>query len=263
MTSIAIPAGQSARELDAQIRALVNESFAHRAVHHPYLQAFACGDFPDPLAAVRQYAWEYSGYSAWFPMYLRSVIDRLQRDDHRTLLLHNLEEEKGQLGEDDCEALRGVGIDPATVMGIPHPTLFRRFCYSLGITDAQLAAPSAAAVQWRTRFFQFLQNATEAQAVGALGLGTEQIVRPVYEKLLSGIKRLGILMREQYVFFELHCLVDDQHQQDLLSIARDLAATPEGLRDLRSGMRTALALRCEFWDHMLQASNRTREAHSA
>src|SRR5262245_36236468 len=184
MTSIAIPAGQSAPELDAQIRALVNESFAHRAVHHPYLQAFARGDFRDPLAAVRQYAWEYSGYSAWFPQYLRSVIDRLQRDDHRTLLLHNLEAEKGQLGEDDCEALRGVGIDPATVMGVPHPVLFRRFCYSLGITDAQLAAPSAAAVQWRTRFFQFLQNATEAQAVGALGLGTEQIVRPVYEKLL-------------------------------------------------------------------------------
>ena len=118
-------------------------------------------------------------------------------------------------------------------------------------------------MQWRTRFFQFLQNATEAQAVGALGLGTEQIVRPVYEKLLSGIKRLGLLTREQYVFFELHCLVDDQHQQDLLSIARDLASTPEGMRDLRSGMRTALALRCEFWDHMLEASNRTREAHSA
>ena len=76
------------------------------------------------------------------------------------------------------------------------------------------------------------------------------MVRPIYEQLLSGIIGMGMLRREDYVFFELHCLVDDQHQQDLRDIARDLIATPGGDQGLRRGMRTALEMRCEFWDSL-------------
>ena len=237
-------------DLDRQIDGLVRESLDHPAVHHPYLKSFAQVDFMDPVRVLQQYAHEYSGYAAWFPNYLRMVIRRLDRKDHRLLLLKNLEEEKGQLDQEECDELRGVGIDPESVLGIPHPVLFRRFCHAIGVTDETLARPTAAAKKWRGMFLEFLSTATPAEAVGALGLGTEHIVKPVYQQLLQGIRRCGALQREDYVFFELHCLVDDQHQQDLLAIAKDLAREPGGLAELRNGMLKALELRCEFWDRI-------------
>ncbi len=252
MTAIqsALPAIQAPIDFDGEIRDLVRESVSHPAVRHPYLSRFAAGTFGDPAAVLRQYAIEYSGYASWFPHYLRAVISRLPCQEHRDLLTRNLEEEQGQLDDDDCEALRAVGIPPQSVMGVPHPVLFRRFCYSLGITDDELTQPTPAAAQWRSRFLQFLNGATAAQAVGALGLGTEHVVKPIYKQLLAGIIGLGTLRRDEFVFFELHCLVDDQHQQDLLEIAKELARAPGGVEELRSGMRTALQLRCEFWDHL-------------
>lgn len=260
MTSICPGIAPSRDGFEAGLPLLVREALAHPAVHHRFLAAFAGGRFADPAAMLRRYAWEYSGYSAWFPRYLRMVIDRLERAEHRELLLHNLEEERGQLDPEDCAALRAVGIAPEPLIGVPHPELFRRFCRAIGLADAELQNPSAAAVRWRTRFLAYLEHATPAQAVGALGLGTELIVRPVYEQLLLGIRAEGSLRREDYVFFELHCLVDDQHQEDLLAIARELAAEPQGLRELGEGMRTALELRHDFWDHLIGSAERVRAA---
>jgi pyrroloquinoline quinone (PQQ) biosynthesis protein C len=251
MTTISTaPSLQSNDHRDQALQELIHESLAHPAIHHPFLTRFAQCGFDNMAAVMRRYALEYSGYSAWFPRYLTTVISRLTRAEHRDMLEHNLEEEQGNLGEDDCQALLAQGINPKTIAGVPHPVLFRRFCDALGIHREELATACPAAARWRTRFLSYLQNATAAQAVGALGLGTEHIVRPVYEQLLKGIIGTGTLRRDEFVFFELHCLVDDQHQQDLLEIARDLAAAPQGLAELRSGMQTALAMRCEFWDHL-------------
>ncbi|MCB9879918.1 MAG: iron-containing redox enzyme family protein [Planctomycetes bacterium] len=241
----------------------MREANAHPAVHHAFLRRFADGSYPTPAAAMRRYAIEYSGYAAWFPRYLEAVISRLPEAAHRSLLLRNLEEEKGQLDADDQQSLREVGIDPATVVGVPHPQLFRRFCAAIDVGADQLAQATPAAAAWRTRFLDFLQDATAAEAVGALGLGTEHVVKPIYQQLLRGIRSVGTLQREQYVFFELHCLVDDQHQQDLMEIAAELAATPTGLAGLRRGMRTALALRCSFWDHLDRAVGGASLAHPA
>lgn len=239
--------------IEQALAAMVQESHAHLAVNHPFLQRFASGDFADQQQALRTYAREYSGYSAWFPHYLRAVISRLPSPAHRELLQHNLDEEQGLMSPEDCETLRAAGIDPNRVQGIPHSQLFRSFCRSVGLADAELANPTPAAARWRTRFLTYLQNATPAEAVGALGFGTEQIVRPIYKQLLQGILGLGTLRRSEFVFFELHYLVDDQHQQDLANIATELALAPGGLDQLRCGMRHAMQLRVEFWDHLLQA----------
>lgn len=227
---------------------LTAEAEAHVAVRHPWLAAFAKGDLPDPVHAVREFAVTYHGYSQWFPRYLQAVIRRLPDGSHRALLAENLAEERGQLDAGDRLALAEAGIDPDRVAGIPHSRLFRQFCHALGITDAELELPRPEAARWRERFFSLLQRGSAAFCVGALGLGTEGVVRPIYLQLLEGIRRAVPLRREDYVFFELHCLVDDQHHKDLLAISAELAATPAGRAGLRSGMRTALDLRAEFFD---------------
>ncbi|MEO0973260.1 MAG: DUF3050 domain-containing protein, partial [Pseudomonadota bacterium] len=99
-------------------------------------------------------------------------------------------------------------------------------------------------------FLRYLQTATPASAVGALGFGTERVVGAVYERLLRGIGGCEAitLERSQLVFFELHTLVDDQHHRDLLAIAAELCTNAGAREDLESGMHAALILRARFWD---------------
>jgi pyrroloquinoline quinone (PQQ) biosynthesis protein C len=252
----ALPRPDDARSLAA----LVAEAEAHKAVHHPWLRAFAAGTLPAPAAAVRDFAVVYRGYSQWFTRYLQVVIDRQTESRHKDLLAENLAEEKGELHPEDREALAAVGIDPVTVDGIPHSRLFREFCHTLGITDEELSQCQPEAAKWRERFLLGLQQGSAAFCCGALGLGTEGVVRAIYRQLLSGIQKATKLTRPEYVFFELHCLVDDQHQKDLLSIAEDHVRMPGGRAQLRAGMRFALDLRAEFWDALLERAMRMEQA---
>jgi len=102
-------------------------------------------------------------------------------------------------------------------------------------------------VCWREMFLDILSNGSPAEALGALGLGTETIVQTIYQPFVAAIDRLGDLNPADSVFFPLHTAVDDHHQATLKAIAADFAATPEGRNDLAKGMHKALALRDAFW----------------
>ncbi|MEM6672320.1 MAG: iron-containing redox enzyme family protein [Planctomycetota bacterium] len=228
---------------------LVEVALAHRAVQHPFLETFASGGFGSRTPEVaRELARWYHGYSSRFPLYLQAVIQRLQREDHRELLGENLAEERGRLDPDERETIESLGIDIADVDGVPHPVLFERYCDAVGITaDIRRTAPSAT-LEWRSTFLGALRAGSAAFGVGALGLATESIVAATYEKILDGLKRVDGLDRRDMVFFELHCHVDDQHQEDLLEIACDLAAENGGMAELERGMLASLELRANFWD---------------
>ncbi|MEO1296071.1 MAG: iron-containing redox enzyme family protein, partial [Cyanobacteria bacterium J06636_16] len=103
-------------------------------------------------------------------------------------------------------------------------------------------------VCWRELFLATLTHGSAAEAIGALGLGTESIVSECYRAIVQALAHLEDLSARDTVFFSLHTLVDDAHQETLLAIAATFAQTPEGLRDLQKGMRKALALRVAFWD---------------
>jgi hypothetical protein len=229
---------------------LSRQALAHRAVSHPYLRALATGDLPDLRWALADFARQYYGYSAHFPRFLAQTISQLTEPADRSGLLMNLTEESGDYGEEDLEKLQAAGIDPDWIVGVPHPELFSRFCSAMGV---DLGGPSRDAVQvvcWREMFLEVLGGGSPAQAVGALGLGTESIVSTMYQQFLPALERLKIPPRDA-VFFPLHALVDDHHQATLLEIAVRFAATPAGRRDLEKGMHKALFLRAGFWDWML------------
>ena len=76
------------------------------------------------------------------------------------------------------------------------------------------------------------------------------MVNKIYTPLIRAIERLGTLDRQQYVFFELHCEVDDDHHEALLNIAHDFTDDPQNRIDLRKGMLKALGLRVIFWEWM-------------
>jgi pyrroloquinoline quinone (PQQ) biosynthesis protein C len=233
------------------IDSLLKEAAGHRAVGHPYLRALAEGEIPAIGFALADFARQYAVYSAYFPRYLAAVMSKLVDPNHRHCLLTNLQEESGTLGDEALSQLAATGIQAQWVNRIPHPELFRRFQHALGVSSLLDTDPEAmTAVCWREMFYSLLVNGSAAEAVGAISFGTEAIVRHVYPPILDAIRRYGRLQRQDYVFFELHCLVDDDHTDTLLTIAASLAQDHRDRADLRKGMFKALFLRASFWDHL-------------
>lgn len=226
---------------------LAEESLRHRAVRHPYLIALGEGSLPDTRFALHDFAKQYYGYSAHFPRYLTTVISRLVELAHRKALLANLTEESGVYGDDELAELAAWGVEREWIEGIPHPVLFRRFADAIGVVRDD-APESDQLVCWREQFLQVLAGGSAAEAVGALGLGTENIVSTMYGAFTRALARVPELHPRDTVFFPLHTAVDDHHQATLQAIAADFAETAEGRAELRRGMLKALQLRCAFWD---------------
>src|SRR5262249_9567372 len=150
--------------------------------------------------------------------------------------LENLTEESGSYENEELQELARLGVDPAWIVGIPHPELLRRFQRALDVTPAPAEEDALEVVAWREMFLAALATGSAAEAIGALGLGTETIVRTIYAPLVQAIARYGDLRPVDTVFFPLHTAVDDHHQETLLQIAADFARTAEGRRDLAKGM---------------------------
>lgn len=229
---------------------LLNEALAHRAVRHPYLNALSQGAFPDMPAALRDFAVQYAAYNSWFPNYLTAAISQLHDTEHRRHLLCNLTEEQGQLSEAELQQTRAIGIADEWIQGVPHTELFRQFATAIGADPGQM--PDIAAEIWRESLLALIQNGTPLQALGAIGLATESIVREIYRPVVKAISTNTDLSPRQYVFFTLHTVVDDEHGIVLLQIAEQIAAAmPDGVHELRKGMLKALNLRAAFWDALL------------
>jgi pyrroloquinoline quinone (PQQ) biosynthesis protein C len=230
---------------------LAVQALSHQAVQHPYLKALALGELPDTRWALRDFARQYYAYSAHFPRYLTAVISKLENPAHRLALMENLTEESGQYEQEELDELAAIGIAPEWIVGLPHPELFRRFRRALGVMDDAGGPEAIEMVCWREQFLAILANGSAAEALGALGLGTETIVQTIYQPFVDAIGRIGMHPRDS-VFFPLHTAVDDHHQATLRDIAIDLAATEQGRLDLAKGMQKALALRCSFWSWLHQ-----------
>ncbi len=231
---------------------LAQEALSHRAVVHPYLVAMATGDLPDMSWALKDFARHYHGYSAHFPRYLSALISRLEDAKHRRALLENLAEETGHYSDEDLERLTSMGIRREWIVDIPHPILFQRFRNALGMNDEPDVHEHIEVVCWREMFLNVLSCGLPSEAVGALGLGTENIVREIYIPFTAAIKELGTISQKDAVFFPLHTVVDDCHQAVLNNIATELAETPAECMALTRGMRKALALRDHFWTWLHQ-----------
>jgi pyrroloquinoline quinone (PQQ) biosynthesis protein C len=237
---------------DAQyVDGLASQALLHQAVQHPYLMALANDELPDTRWALQDFARQYYAYSTHFPRYLTAVISKLEDPAHRLALMDNLTEESGQYEQEELDELAAIGIQSDWIVGLPHPELFRRFRHALGLLDNSSIPESIEMVCWREQFLAILTNGSAAEALGALGLGTETIVQTIYQPFVDAIGRIGMHPRDS-VFFPLHTAVDDHHQATLRDIAIDLAATKQGRLDLAKGMQKALALRCSFWSWMHQ-----------
>lgn len=233
------------------------------ATNHPLLKALASGEFEDMRGTIARFLTEYYYYSHRFTRYLGALIAALDRPEHRAVLVENIAEETGIIDEDHEEELREAGINPEDVK-FPHPDLFRRFLRSIGLDPHEMIHREAhiVTVAWSQTFLDICLHGGEPQAVGALGIGTEGIVRHMYQQILAGIRIAWPEMTARdRAFFDLHAVMDDDHANTLRKIATKLAETRHGRRELAIGTVKAINARAVFFDHMLAYLHRT-DAHS-
>lgn len=241
------PAPRERETPESFVARLARDAVGHRAVRHPYLQALADGTYPDPRWVLEDFAVHYYGYSAHYPRYLTTVISRLENPAHRRSLLESLTDESGAYEAGELDALAALGIDPEWVEGVPHSLLLQRFSTAIGVShEGRTEADQVTC--WREAFLSVLSAGSPAEAVGALGLGTDNILRAVYAPFVHAIERLGELHPRETVFFPVQTAMDDPHQAALLSVCGDFAHSEEGRSGLRRGMIKALTLRTAFWD---------------
>lgn len=234
---------------------MLKEALQHRAINHPYLKALQNGEFNNNLEIYKDFAQQYGAYSKWFPRYLTAVISKLENAEHRNHLLENLSEESGHLHDEDIEAIKQIGIEESWVQGISHPKLFQQFQESIGLTDTSNFGIEVEI--WRESFLSLIKDGSDAAAIGAIGLGTESIVKYVYKYIIEGLENHTDLTLQQYVFFPLHTEVDDEHGIVLMNIAQEIAQRDEtSERELRKGMLKALNLRAAFWDDMYERAKK-------
>ncbi len=248
LAPVTLPLQTVANTVDQFLDELEEEAQSHAAVRHPYLTALSRGHLPNPPAALRDFAANYGCYCRDFTRYLCLTIARLETPAHQALLTENFLEESGAVEDDKQEILGDHGIELAWIDGVPHKELYRRFQNAVGVHPGDSYCIEAEI--WRATFLDLLNTADAARAVGAIGLGTEGVVRAMYQPLAEACQHYPGLTRQQAVFFELHCLVDDDHAEALRQIACDLGQTTSGRANLRLGMHQALGLRATFWEAM-------------
>ena len=214
------------------------EALAHPVVGHLFLARLASGELP-ARPALRGFARRYRTYSRRFPEFLRATLGVL-RPGHRRLLQDNLDEESGRYGDAELAALASAGVEAEWVVGVPHPELFERFAAAVEAPSQ----PCPSTDRWCDALLALCWEGP-AQAVGALGFGTEAIVSSMYASFLPALERGAVSPRDG-VFFPLHVVVDDDHTASLEAIGRDLDP-----HRMRGAMLRALELRGQFFDELL------------
>lgn len=239
------------------VKKMAKEAMSHRALKHPFIKALKENQFPNPEVVLKGCLYQYLAYSNDFLRYLTATIAHLEERGHRELLVHNLMEEAGKVDEDDEPVLKDAGIQLDWIQRVPHPALYLRFLDAIGIKEKFRKQNEFCdeALVWRRMFLNICSTGGAAQALGAMGMGTENIVKFIYADLIEAIDEHLDVSAKDRVFFDLHAAVDDEHGEVIDNIAVEFAQYRRNREPLRNGMLMALGARAAFFDGMMHRAN--------
>jgi pyrroloquinoline-quinone synthase len=239
----------------AFLRALEDYARASRAVEHPLFAALDRMPQKSARDALRTVLGQYYQYSAHFTRYLGAALAGLECLEHRASILSNLAEEGGAIAPKHAATLERMGLRPSDVAQ-PHPLLFQRFLRAIGSSSHGVCGPDthAATRVWIQTMLDLCRGPA-AQAVGALGIASEGVVQPLYERILTAVGRAWPeLSAYQRAFFELHVIADDGHAEELRRIGLDLLKNRETApQEMACGVIKAIEVRASFFDAMYAA----------
>lgn len=241
--------------VNAFVENLATKALNSTAVNHPYLRAISCGDFANINLVLKDFAFQYGFYSGNFTCYMTAVINNLENIEHKRIMQTNLAEEQG-----DTHGVELAAEVLDSVIGQPHASLFQRFQKALEVDANQSVTTQSIAVNfqpgmvWSEEFLKLCEK-NQYVGVGAIGVGTELIVSRIYHQILQGLKNHSNLTAKQRVFFDLHSQCDDEHGEQMLCIADNLATDKQACEQIEYGVNMAINLRTTFWDKMLERAS--------
>jgi pyrroloquinoline quinone (PQQ) biosynthesis protein C len=220
--------------MDKTFQTITQKNIA-RLRAHPFIRR--CRDGTITRSALDVFLTQQAQYSSYFTRYLCALIANLDHSDDVFQLAENLAEELG-LGEGG---------------GQPHGRLFASMLSDLGIQQQDIRMYEETAHLIDTAF-HYCRQRNPAYGLGALCLGAEAIVAPLYEDIIEGFTANGI-QREHLKFFQVHVDCDDEHAETMKQILCRLhAERPQDLRYILEGAHAMIDARLEFFSGILQGA---------
>lgn len=213
----------------------VTEDYIERLRSHPFIQR--CRNGTITRHELNVFVAQHAKYSAYFTRYLCALIANLHDPDDVLRLAENLAEELG-FGEKSGE---------------PHARIFARMVDDFGI-DLRQIQMFPETEQLIATTFHYCKQQNPAYGLGALCLGAEAIVPPLYSDIISGFVANGI-GAEQLRFFQIHVECDDDHADTMRAIlARLQQDNPEQAERIMEGAQAMIEARLTFFNGVLKGA---------
>ena len=202
---------------------------------HPFLRD--CREGVVPLARLKSFLVQQGHYSRHFTRYLCAMMSNLPEQEQILALAENLFEELGL--SDDSQ--------------IPHSVLYRQMLERFDLSLEQGPAPLPETTELIRIMTAHCRDLNPARGLGALCLGAESLVGPVYASILEGFAAHG-LHGPDLDFFTIHIECDDGHAGTLQDIMVRTAGQDPAQLEIMIASGTALVrARCNFFSAILAA----------
>ncbi|MEB8474943.1 TenA family transcriptional regulator [Acidithiobacillus ferriphilus] len=199
---------------------------------HPFMCACRAGNASMDL--LKRFLVQQGIYSGYFTRYLCALMANLRSNAHVRDLAQNLFEELG-LAEDSQ---------------IPHFLLYGQMLEEFGL-NPQEEKPTRGTLLLIDNMFSHCRQVDPAIGLGALCLGAEGLVPPMYQDLVAGFRAQGV-PDETLQFFHLHISCDDDHALTLNRLMLELIdEEPECLSRIVAAGRTLVSARMTFFDDII------------
>ena len=165
-------------------------------LNHPFYQKWSEGKLQ--LAELQDYAKQYYHFVKHFPMFVSAVHSNCTDPEIRKMLVENIADEDGfKSGTED------------------HPTLWKNFAKSLGISEKELesAIPGEGVTSMVDGFYSLCRSADYRIGLAAL-LGYEKQIPEVSRVKIEGLKKFyKIDSKKAIEFFTVHEAADIHHSK--------------------------------------------------
>ena len=223
---------------------LEKECLKHRALKHPLLERLSYTR-PD-ISTIKVFAEQFYYYSRNFSRYLASAVWACPDEYARSLFIKVLFEEYG--GSIEKER----GIDP----DLSHPAMLRMFLKAAGVetTPAKLKKiEPLPETKLFVKKYSNLQNMDYIKVLGALGIGTLNVVLPLHIPIYHGCLNYGFSGND-LLFFDEHIDLDKEHYEDIKNTLVHFADIFENQEMIRKGTLEFLDARNVFFNGIEKAS---------
>lgn len=180
------------------------DNLVHRIRAHSFVERCRNGEVD--LEELKVFLVQQGLYSSYFTRYLCALMSNLPSNHEVLELAENLFEE--------------LGLDAGN-KSTPHHLIYRDMLQRFGLSIDE-AEPTPGTLALIDTMLWHCKNPNPAFGLGALCLGAEALVPPLYSDILSGFEACGVT-EEAVDFFRIHVECDDGHAETIRDIMVDIA----------------------------------------